>query len=64
MERELDDIILGLAEQAVVVMTYQDLRETREALESCNVSPFSNQGILAASLATFIQQEITRRGLE
>ncbi len=44
-------------------MTYQDLRETLEALEAANVSLSSSWGILAASLTTLIEGEIARRGL-
>ena len=63
MEPDFDDIILGLAERAVEVMTGQDLRETLEALQATNLSLTSSQGILAASLTSLIEREMVRRGL-
>ena len=63
MDQEFDDIVLGLAERAVAVMTYQDLRETLEAIEAANVNLSSSWGILAASITALIEREIARRGL-
>ena len=63
MEPDFDDIILGLAERVVEVMTGQDLRETLEALQATNLSLTSSQGILAASLTSLIEREMVRRGL-
>lgn len=63
MERELDDIILSLAEQATAVMTGRDLQDTLESLQACKVSLLSDQGILAASLTSLVESELRRRGL-
>ncbi|HEX2171667.1 MAG TPA: hypothetical protein VHL09_04420 [Dehalococcoidia bacterium] len=61
--QEFDDIVLALAERAVEVMTGQDLRDTLEAIEAANVSLSSTWGLVAASITTLIQNELSRRGL-
>lgn len=61
--QEFDDIVLALAERAIEVMTYQDLRETLEAIEAANVSITSSWGLVAASIKALIDGEIARRGV-
>lgn len=61
---DFEDILLDLAQRAIEVMTYRDLRDTLDAIEAAEIGLSSTHGLLAAAIATAITREIERRGLE